>query len=106
MMSFLEKYAPKKVADIIGQSSAIMQVIEFLNSFAKQKNRALIIHGPTGTGKTAAVYAIANEMNYELIELNASDFRGKDVIEQQIGSAIKTGSLFGKKKMILIDEAE
>ncbi len=106
MMSFLEKYAPKKIADIIGQSAAIMQVIEFLNTFRQQKNKALIIYGPTGTGKTTSVYTIANEMNYELTELNASDFRGKDVIEQQIGSALRTGSLFGKKKMILIDEAE
>ncbi|MDD5182239.1 MAG: replication factor C large subunit [Candidatus Nanoarchaeia archaeon] len=106
MMSFLEKYAPKKLSEIIGQSAAVMQVVEFLNSFKTQKNRALIIHGPTGTGKTATVYAIANEMNYEIIELNASDFRGKNIIEQQIGSAMKTGSLFGKKRMIFIDEAE
>lgn len=106
MMSLLEKYAPKKIADIVGQSAAVMQVVEFLNSFKTQKNRALIIHGPTGVGKTSTVYAIANEMNYEIVELNASDFRGKNVIEQQIASAMKSGSLFGKKKMIFIDEAE
>lgn len=106
MTSLLEKYSPKKVADIVGQNSALMQIIEFLDNFKAQKRKSMIIHGPTGVGKSCAVYTIAKELDYDIVELNASDLRNKEVIETMISTASKTGSLFGKRKMIFIDEAE
>jgi replication factor C large subunit len=66
----------------------------------------VLIYGPPGVGKTSSVYAIANDNNYEVIEVNASDFRNKEKINQTVGNALKQGSLFGKKKLILVDEVD
>lgn len=98
MKSFAEKYKPKS-------SKEIPQNLEILKNLIKNKKHVLI-YGTTGTCKTSSVYTIADELNYEIIEVNASDFRTKDQIESIIGSASKQQSLFQKEKLLLIDEAD
>ena len=100
------KYRPSKLDEIKGQQSAILQIKNFLNKFEKQKKKALLLHGPPGCGKTAAVCAVAEENDYELLEINASDKRSKQAIEEILGNYLKQQSLFFKKKIILIDEID
>jgi len=99
------KYAPKKLLDVCGQSKGIHSLVYFVESFPKRK-RAVVIHGPSGCGKTATVYAFAKEKGYDIVELNASDFRNKENIENILGAASKQASLFSSKKIILIDELD
>ena len=65
-----------------------------------------MIYGASGTGKTSSVYAIASELGHEVIEVNASDFRNTEQINQKVGNAIKQQSLFARGKIILVDEID
>ena len=49
-----EKYRPKKFVDILGQEIVLDKVKSFFNSFKRgtTKKKAIILHGPAGTGKT------------------------------------------------------
>ena len=103
MQPLINKYPPKTEKEIIGQDENLKQLKNFIVNFKKSKKKSALIYGQSGTGKTSAVYAIANDFGYEVIEVNASDFRNADQINQKVGNAIKQRSLFAKGKIILVD---
>lgn len=102
--TFIERYRPKTFNDIIGQDKAIQEIKVFLQLFPKKK--ALILHGPAGTGKTSLVHAAAHENNLEIFELNASDLRNREKLEQILKPATEQISLFKKSKILLMDEVD
>jgi replication factor C large subunit len=99
-----EKYRVHELGDIKGQDLAVDKIKVFLKSFPKK--RAIVLHGPPGVGKTSLAYAVAGEIGAEILELNASDFRNKAKIGEIVGPASRQASLFGKGKIILIDEVD
>ena len=106
MQPLIHKYIPKTTKEIFGQEDILKQLNNFIINFKKQKKNSALIYGPSGTGKTSSVYAIANELGYEVIEVNASDFRNAEQINLKVGNAIKQQSLFAKGKIILVDEID
>lgn len=105
MPIWIRKYSPKTLDEVQGQNKAVQRLKSYVENY-KKGQKPLLLHGPQGVGKTASVHALANENNYELVELNASDFRKKDDINSIIGSAVQQRSLFGGSKLILIDEVD
>ncbi|MBS3172625.1 replication factor C large subunit [Candidatus Woesearchaeota archaeon] len=101
-----KKYAPNSVREIVGNTSSIMKLEGFIKNFKKSKKKAVMIYGPTGTGKTEVVYALSKNYDLEILEVNASDFRNKEMINETVGKAMNQYSLFGKGKIILIDEID
>ena len=97
----INKYKPKTLSEIQGQNTPLE---ELRNSILKKK--VTLIYGNVGIGKTASVYALANDLKYEILEVNASDLRNKEQIQKVVINNIKQGSLFGKDKIILIDEID
>ncbi len=104
---WIQKYLPKTTKDIIGQDKAIESLKSFISEYGNGKTkRCSILYGGIGSGKTSSVVAIAEELGYELVEMNSSDFRNKDKIENFIGIAMKQRSLFFPSKIILVDEID
>ncbi|CAN6580711.1 unnamed protein product [Malus baccata var. baccata] len=109
-MPWVEKYRPTKVADIVGNEDAVSR-IEVIARDGNMPN--LILAGPPGTGKTTSILALAHELlgpNYKeaVLELNASDDRGIDVVRNKIKMfAQKKVTLpSGRHKVVILDEAD
>jgi replication factor C large subunit len=106
MHPYTKKFEPEKISDVIGQDTAIKELKDFITNFKRNKKNAVLVYGPAGTGKTSSIYSIANELNLEMLEVNASDFRNKEQINSRIGMAAGQRSLFFKEKLILVDEVD
>ena len=100
-LNWTEKYRPKTINNIIGNKESVNSLKKFI-----LEKKPTILFGPAGTGKTSSVHVLANELNYEILEINASDQRNKDKILEIVGSSSKQLSLFNSGKIILIDEVD
>jgi len=72
---------------------------------------AVLLEGPPGIGKTSIVYALANDLNMEVIETNASDTRTRATLEKKLKETTKSRGIMdfiteSKEKLILIDEVD
>lgn len=106
-----EKHRPKTFKEIKGQDEVILKIKKFLEDFNLSKltkgvKKALVLYGPPGIGKTALAHATAFENNLEILELNASDLRNKEKLQDILKPAIEQKSLVRKGKIILVDEVD
>ena len=107
---WLEKYRPQLIRDIVGNEETVGR----LEVLAQQGNMPnLILSGPPGTGKTTSILALARALLGDafkegVLELNASDDRGIDVVRNRIKAfAQKKVTLpAGRHKVIILDEAD
>ncbi len=103
------RYKPRSKDEIVGNREAVNQLEKWIKSWEKKppKKRAAFVYGPPGTGKTASVQALAAEKGFDLLEINASDSRTKKSIDEVLGKAAsQTVTVFGRRRMILLDEME
>ena len=105
----VEKYRPDSLDEVYGQQDIVDTVRKFVH---EGKLPHLLFYGPPGTGKTSTIIALAKEIygpNYKnmVLELNASDDRGIDVVRNQIKNFASTMQIFSKGfKLIILDEAD
>jgi len=105
MQMYTETYRPHNLSDVVGQPKALKELVSWFNTWPEQK-KAAILYGRAGVGKTSAVIALAREFNADLLELNASDQRNREVIMRIVGNAATSSTLDGSRKIILLDEAD
>jgi len=109
---WVELWRPTKIMDIILDpiNKDIMNNIIETGYFPN-----LLIYGPPGVGKTSSVIALVNEYqekhNYKtkslVIQNNASEDRGVDIIRNQISQFVNSKPLFNEgMKFIILDEAD
>jgi replication factor C large subunit len=104
---FPDKYFPKDFDEFIGNVEIVDRAIAWANDWNADKHqKPLFFFGNPGVGKTALAILIAKQMNWQLFEMNASDLRDKESIEKIAGTATANSSLFGSKRLILLDEID
>lgn len=100
---FTEKYRPMTPSEVLINTRPLTELEKFLatwkenrectdssddyasnsNSGISSTNKAIVLSGPPGCGKTMFVYALANEMNFKVLEINAGAKRsGKRVLKK------------------------
>jgi len=108
-LPFVEKYRPERLEDLTGQNDIVQTIIRLIDV---GRLPHLLFYGPPGTGKTSTILAIARRLygsGYKdmVLELNASDDRGIDVVREQIKDFAGTRKLFSTGvKLIILDEAD
>lgn len=112
-----EKYRAKSFMELVGDDRTHRQVLKWLKSWdslvfpkagkvqsaapkrpgfeddEKAHRKILLLTGPPGLGKTTLAHVCARQAGYEVMEINASDERSKDVVKNRIRTSVGTESV-------------
>ncbi len=104
---FTDKYSPKNFEEFIGNVEIVDRIIAWAQAWKEGKNqKPILLFGNPGNGKTTLAFLVAKQMTWQLFEMNASDLRDKESIEKIAGAATANSTLFGSKRLILLDEID
>jgi len=96
-LPWVEKYRPTCLDDVVAHEEILATLRRLMDS---NNMPHLLFYGPPGTGKTTTVKACATylfgkeRLKANVLELNASDDRGIDVVRNQIKEFASTSSIF------------
>jgi replication factor C subunit 3/5 len=112
-LPWVEKFRPKKLNEVVDHEIFVSTLKEFIK---KKQFPHLLLSGPPGTGKTSTIMSCAKELykdNYPVmvLDINASEERGIDVVRNKIKNFITTKGVFLEEgaalfKLVILDEAD
>jgi replication factor C subunit 3/5 len=123
-LAWVEKYRPGKWDEIKGNKDTILTIRKLVEGGGNNNAVALphmLFYGPPGSGKTTAINVASKAMYGEawahmVLELNASNDRGIEVVRQNIIGFIKTANVLYKAcglaepkhkyKLVILDEVD
>jgi replication factor C large subunit len=113
-----ELYRPQNLKEVVGNPKMIKELQQWAISWeeGRPSHRAVVLLGPPGVGKTSAALALANDLDWGVVEMNASDQRNAEAIRRVAGRGSRSetftdegeflSSKDGRLKLIILDEAD
>ena len=99
---WVEKYRPKTLDDVV----LTPEVKEHFLSLAEDTPH-ILFYGSPGTGKSTMAKVLVNSiLKCQYLYINASDENGVDTIRNKVISFAQTRSIDGKKKVVILEEAD
>ncbi|KAI0273411.1 P-loop containing nucleoside triphosphate hydrolase protein [Gloeopeniophorella convolvens] len=126
---WVDRYRPKRFTDLLGDERVHREVLAWVKQWdacvfgkSKGKKRArdgenfgapedelgrpqekiLLLSGPPGLGKTTLAHVVAMQAGYSVFEINASDARSGQVVDDRIRPALESGYAVGSSKPVLV----
>jgi len=109
MAVWAEKYRPRTLGDVINQRHAVERIRAFV---AARNVPHMLFAGPAGVGKTTVALAVGRDLygkdvHGNVLELNASNERGIDVVRNKVKDFARTRTVSGVGyRLIILDEAD
>ncbi|KAJ2921092.1 hypothetical protein H1R20_g16001, partial [Candolleomyces eurysporus] len=132
---WVDRYRPRKFTDLLGNERVARDAMTWLkqwdwcvfgrsrkgskrqnnhedgapeDEYHRPREKFLLLSGPPGLGKTTLGHVIARQAGYEVMEINASDARSGQVVDDRIRPTLEAGSTVGSTKpvLLIIDEID
>ena len=103
MYLWVEKYRPQTISECILTGDLKDTFSQFVKDGTIPN---LLLTGGPGIGKTTVAKAMLNEIDATYMMINGSEESGIDVLRNKIKNFASTFSMDGKRKYVIIDEAD
>ncbi|MEM4137313.1 MAG: AAA family ATPase [Candidatus Anstonellaceae archaeon] len=107
-MNFLDKFAPKKLDECIGNKAAISRLRQwFLGFMVSKKQKPLLLYGPSGCGKSAAIAALINEYEATAVFVHPpQDSQEAEKLKIKLENLTHSKTLFSTTPLVVFENID